>query len=122
MDLVSSRWTAEPAFVSGNPTEVLMGFAAERLAQSEGPPRLLDLGCGAARSAVPLAELGFRVDGVDLSEPMISAAIQVPAQPSAADRVALHSGPMAPLPFEDGTFDVVVARGIWNLSTTDATL
>lgn len=124
MDKISSRWTnagAVQAFVRGTPNAVLMEHAATWL---QGMPnaRLLDLGCGAARNAVALAELGYRVNGVDLSPPMIEAARQVTAQSEASSRCEFLLGPMAPLPFDDASFDVVVAHGIWNLSTSDAGL
>jgi SAM-dependent methyltransferase len=35
------------------------------------PGRLVDLGCGAGRQAIPLARHGFQVTGVELSHPML---------------------------------------------------
>lgn len=121
MDIISSRWTAAEtvnAFVAGTPNRVLMELAAHWHRHTPGG-RLLDLGCGAARNAAPLAELGFRVTGVDLSEPMIQAATAVAGKSAAPDRLELVHCSMAPLPFDDRTFDAVVAHGIWNLSTSD---
>jgi SAM-dependent methyltransferase len=120
INVVSSRWTSEQtvqAFVSGTPNQVLMARAAEWLGAGHG--RLLDLGCGAARNAVPLAELGFDVTGVDLSEPMIRGARGVAERSPARERLELIHGPMTPLPFADEHFDAVVAHGIWNLCTND---
>lgn len=119
--VVSSRWTAEQtvnAFVGGTPNQVLMSHAQRWLDTAPGG-RVLDLGCGAARNAAPLAELGFRVTGIDLSEPMLRAAAVVAARSGAPERLDfVHCG-MTPLPFEDNTFDAVIAHGIWNLATTD---
>jgi SAM-dependent methyltransferase len=41
--------------------------------------RILDFGCGVGRLMKPLAEAGFRVDGVDISERMLSFARSEPA-------------------------------------------
>jgi SAM-dependent methyltransferase len=41
--------------------------------------RILDFGCGVGRLMKPLAEAGFRVDGVDISEKMLSFARNEPA-------------------------------------------
>lgn len=108
-------------FVSGPPNQVLMDYARLLLGRV-ATPRVLDLGCGAARNGVPLAQLGCRVVGVDLSEPMLVGARQRVAASTFAERLAFVHGPMSPLPFADQSFDLVVAHGIWNLATTDAVL
>src|SRR3954469_1661276 len=51
----------------------LMAFAEEELKRSNGG-RVLDIGCGAGRNALPLARLGWNVVGTDLSWPMLCAA------------------------------------------------
>lgn len=68
--------------------------------------RLLDVPCGAGRHAVPLARLGVRVTGVDLSEELLAAAA------AAADGlpVELHRRDMADLPWP-GAFDAVACLG-----------
>jgi SAM-dependent methyltransferase len=119
MSAVSPRWEdprTVSGFVSGAPNEVLMAYARRRLdaAPAGSAPRCLDVGCGAARNALPLAELGYRVTGTDLSAPMLAGARQRTA--AAAATVALVLAPMAPLPFPDATFDLIVAHGIWNLA------
>jgi len=45
-----------------------MRFAEHELRHSESR-RVLDLGCGAGRNAIPLARLGWDVLGIDLSIP-----------------------------------------------------
>lgn len=105
-------------FTSGGPNDVLLAFA-ERFRVSSRQPLCLDIGCGAARNALPLAALGFRVIATDLSAPMIEAAqrrIQTASPPAVVDLVM---APMAPLPFADGVFDLVVAHGVWNLAGSD---
>lgn len=123
MTRTSPRWEdprTVAGFVSGAPNAVLLAFAERIAAASTAfPPRCLDIGCGAARNAVALSEIGYDVAAIDLSEPMLTGARdRLRAHPgSAAVRLAL--APMAPLPFPDDTFDLIVAHGIWNLSRTD---
>jgi SAM-dependent methyltransferase len=76
--------------------------------------RVLDIGCGAARNAAPLAALGLEVLGIDLSWPMLQAARARP-RPDAG-RLELALSPMDIIPARDRSFDVVVAHGIWNLA------
>jgi SAM-dependent methyltransferase len=120
MAVVSPRWEdarTVAGFVSGEPNAVLLEFAAARAFRSA---RCLDVGCGAGRNAVALAALGFRVTGVDLSAPMLEGARDRIRVRGGAQAIDLVRAPMTPLPFADGTFDLVVAHGIWNLARTDA--
>jgi len=78
--------------------------------------RLLDIGCGAGRNAIPLARAGWQVVGTDLSLPMLTAAAARVAADSLASRLQLLLAPMEPLPFASNRFDFVVAHGIWNLA------
>jgi SAM-dependent methyltransferase len=117
--LSGSSWSA-PATVAGfarsAPNPVLLQFA-ERELRRAGAGCALDIGCGAARNAVPLANLGWHVLGTDLSWPMLGAA----AERAAAER--RHGGfhavlaPMEQLPVRDRSVDLIVAHGIWNLAS-----
>ena len=74
--LAGSQWSAPgtvAGFAQSAPNAVLMAFAEEERRRS-GSARVLDLGCGAGRNAVPLARLGWKVVGTDLSWPMLRAA------------------------------------------------
>jgi SAM-dependent methyltransferase len=118
MPRVSPRWEdprTVAGFVSSPPNEVLLEFARQRLAAGDGN-RCLDLGCGAGRNAIPLAGLGYTVMGTDLAHPMLKAASVRIKNEASGERVRLIHAPMAPLPFADETFDLVVAHGIWNLA------
>ena len=78
--------------------------------------RLLDIGCGAGRNAVPLARAGWRVAGTDLSVAMLTAAAARLSDDALATRLHLLLAPMEHLPFASHSFDFVVAHGIWNLA------
>jgi SAM-dependent methyltransferase len=102
-------------FAQSPPNAVLMRFAADELPRSRSA-RLLDIGCGAGRNAVPLARLGWNVVGIDLSWPMLTAAARRACEDEGTGRVQLALAPMDGIPAVDQSFDVVVAHGIWNLA------
>ena len=72
--------------------------------------RILDLGAGIGRHALALARAGHHVSALDASSHAI-AAITSAAHAEGLDIACLQS-PMTDLPFEDGTFDHVLA---WNV-------
>jgi ubiquinone/menaquinone biosynthesis C-methylase UbiE len=78
--------------------------------------RLIDIGCGAGRNAVPLARSGWRVTGTDLSAPMLTAAAERLEAEGLSDRCSLVLATMESLPFAGDSFDFIVAHGIWNLA------
>jgi protein-L-isoaspartate O-methyltransferase len=73
---------------------------------------VLDLGCGWGRHLVPLAEAGHRVVGLDLSHALLRRAARTRTRARARAR-ELVAGEMRRLPFQDGSFDVVM-----NLATS----
>lgn len=99
-------------FVRSPPNETLIAYASRRLRPSL---RVLDIGCGAGRNAVPLALLGARVVGTDLSRPMLDAA----SKRDAGGRLRLLLAAMDRLPIRDGSADLVIAHGIWNLARSE---
>lgn len=114
--LAGSSWSARntvEGFARGEPNRVLVRFAAEELARVP-TGRALDIGCGAARNASALSAMGWSVLGTHLSWPMLCAARE------RAHTVAGHFlgvlAPMDALPVATGTFDLIVAHGIWNLA------
>jgi ubiquinone/menaquinone biosynthesis C-methylase UbiE len=120
--LAGSSWSA-PGTVAGfarsSPNEVLVRFARQERRRA-GRGRLLDLGCGAGRNAVPLARDGWGVLGTDLSWPMLRAAADRASGEGLQDRLQLALAPMDQLPTLDGSVDLVVAHGIWNLARSAA--
>ena len=106
-------------FSSSAPNGDLIEYAAAELARCPGG-RIVDLGCGAGRNAIPLAELGWRVLGLDLSQPMLEAAARRVREQRLEPRVQLALAPMDRLPVRDRSADLLVAHGIWNLARSGA--
>ena len=117
--LAGSTWSA-PATVAGfaesAPNATLIRFAEAELAR--GAVCALDVGCGAGRNTIPLAEQGWSTVGVDLSLPMIEAAARRIESGGMADCVRVALAPMDALPIGNRSVDLIVAHGIWNLART----
>lgn len=67
---------------------------------------VLDAGCGTGRYAVPLAQAGASVSGLDATEEMLALAQAKAAE--AGVNVDLRIGEVTRLPYPDASFDVVV--------------
>ena len=79
-----------------------------------GEKRVLDVGAGTGFLSIMLAEIGYSVVGVDLSEEMIKNARK--KMDARGLKVRLEVGDAEDLPFEDGSFDAVVNRAVlWTL-------
>ena len=118
--LAGSPWSAPgtvAGFAQSLPNDVLRRHAGALLRPGA---RALDIGCGAARNAVPLAESGWDVTGLDLSWPMLIAAADRARQAGVTERVHLALAPMDALPVSSRSFDLIVAHGIWNLARSTA--
>jgi SAM-dependent methyltransferase len=114
--LAESAWTRPETvagFVRSEPNPALLEYAARRRLDRR-TNLLVDIGCGAGRNAVPLARTGWRLIGLDLSWPMLSAA----AARQTGGRLDLVHAAMEALPIRDRSADLVVAHGIWNLART----
>jgi SAM-dependent methyltransferase len=112
------RWSTPQAvagFVQASPNERLLRFAAQEFARS-GSHVLLDIGCGAARNALPLAESGWTVIGTDTSRPMLDAAVQKARTTAVPVSAQFVEAAMDALPVPDASADLLVAHGIWNLA------
>jgi SAM-dependent methyltransferase len=72
--------------------------------------RVLDAGCGYGRIALPLARVGYRIEGIDLSPEMVEAA-GTAAQAESLE-VGFTLGSMTKLPLEDTAFDAAIC--LWS--------
>src|SRR5215208_4785735 len=85
----------DPAPLDGPAWEPVVRFLGD------GPGSLLDVGCGTGRYSAALAELGWSVTGVDVSDDMLTRARARGVRAVRADAAAL--------PFEDESFDAAVS-------------
>ncbi len=101
---VAAEWTAwarkpgHDAFWAYR--DALLGFIGH------GDKRALEVGCGEGRVSRALKELGYHVTATDPVAELVDAA----AAARSADRYAV--APAAALPFDDGSFDLVVAYNV----------
>ena len=121
--MAGSTWShphTVAGFAASPPNATLVRFAAEELARAR-TRRALDLGCGAARNAIPLAMQGWHVLGLDLSLPMLQAAHKRShSELRREQRLHLALAPMDHLPVADRCCALVIAQGIWNLARSSA--
>jgi ubiquinone/menaquinone biosynthesis C-methylase UbiE len=94
-----------------------MGLAAtEALAKLSGitaDMSVLDVGSGVGGPARYLAAtFGCRVTGVDLSEPFVDAARYLTARTGQGEKVAFQPGNGLALPFDDGSFEIVLLQHV----------
>jgi len=119
---VAGRWEdagVVRGFSTAAANEVLLRFVREELARRPGL-RVLDLGCGAARNAAPMAAAGATVIGTDVAWPMLEAGRRRAEGTGVGSRVAFVRAPMDHLPLRNASVDLVVAHGIWNLARSAA--
>ena len=117
----ASRWD-DPSTVQGFARSTanlrLIQFADGQRRRLGGRPLAVDLGCGAGRNAIPLAAQGWKVIGIDLSWPMLTAAgARSRAQDSRVrQRLRIAQASMDRLPAVSRCADLIIAHGIWNLA------
>ena len=102
-------------FVQSPPNAALLRFAEGERARGAGV-RARDIGCGAARNSLPLADAGWQVLGTDTSWPMLAAAALQSCGERRHGRLRLAQAAMDRLPVQDRSVDLIVAHGIWNLA------
>jgi SAM-dependent methyltransferase len=114
-----SRPETVEAFAKGGPNRVLVEYVEQERAR--GPlRRVLDIGCGAARNALPLARAGVEVLGLDDAMPMVSAARERLHAEGGGTGLRLVCARMDALPLATRSCDLIIAHGIWNLARSGA--
>jgi SAM-dependent methyltransferase len=118
----TNRWEEEGivgSFSTAPANQVLLAFVRAQIARCPNL-RILDVGCGAARNAAPMAACGGTVVGTDVSWPMLEGARRRVASEGVTARVGLVRASMDYLPLRDANVDLVVAHGVWNLARSAA--
>lgn len=77
--------------------------------QARNRPRVLELGCGTGRVAIPLAKAGATVVGIDRSASMLDRGRIKVRRARVGSRVQLIRGDIRHLPFPDRSFPLVMA-------------
>lgn len=103
------RWTDEDLRQSWITPEPLVVDSLVFLKEQDGRIAL-DIGCGVGRHAIFLAQHGFNVTGVDLSQSGLDVARNAATQAGVA--VELQIADFSTLPVADNSIDLVVA---WNV-------
>jgi SAM-dependent methyltransferase len=119
--LQRSQWSAPDmvaGFAKSSPNQTLMAFAEHRL--RAGGRVAIDIGCGAGRNLIPLAQQGWTIGGVDLSMPMVERAAARIRDESLQHAASVALAPMDAVPFLDAVADLVIAHGIWTLARSSA--
>jgi SAM-dependent methyltransferase len=100
------------------PDDTLTAFCGVGNPFTLGPVRpgdaILDVGCGAGVDLLVAAQLvgpSGRVCGVDLTPEMVER-----ARANLGSRATIALGTAEAIPFENGSFDVVISNGVLNLS------
>ncbi len=70
--------------------------------------RVLDIGTGRGFTAVELARRGVSVTTIDMSEEMLKSAYLHSVDSGVAERIEFHLADGGDLPFEEGSFEVVI--------------
>jgi glycosyltransferase involved in cell wall biosynthesis/SAM-dependent methyltransferase len=86
-------------------------FTAQLSHLRRPPASILDFGCGTGQIAAAIAQMGYRVTACDFAEDMINVARNHHA-PTPVEWVSLPPD-WKVLPFEDGSFDGVVASSVF---------
>src|SRR5699024_7788048 len=97
-----SRYAASESVWSGNPNAVL---AQE--APSLAPGRALDVGCGEGADVIWLAERGWHVTGIDLSETALARGAERAAARGLAERITWVAGDITKAPIDQRAYDLV---------------
>ena len=105
----ADEWLLLAASRDPERTELEVDFVSSQIRPAG---HVLDVPCGTGRVAVPLAERGFTVAGLDISEAVLAVARK------AGPDIDFRQGDMRELPWADGSFDAVL--NLWTAFGTPA--
>ncbi len=93
-----------------------VGRALLEAAGATAASRILEMGVGTGRIALPIIRTGYSYTGIDIS-PLMLAKLRaaLPEIPGAEGRVTLVAGDVTALPFADRSFDVVLTVHVYHL-------
>jgi ubiquinone/menaquinone biosynthesis C-methylase UbiE len=74
--------------------------------------RVLDVGCGTAHRVMPIAHHYGASEYIGLEQSSASIAVARALAAELGMNAAIHEGDLFNLPFEDGSFDVVISQGV----------
>src|SRR4030042_1114771 len=79
-------------------------------------PRLLEPGIGTGRIAIPLAERGYRVCGVDIAGEMLTVLRNKLAHSDKTLPIHAIQADVLKLPFRNGEFDIIIVVHVFYLT------
>lgn len=116
----SDPWTSRKALEIQLDPDQAEGARSRKIARAQAeevielvgktPSHILDLGCGPGFHLTRFATLGCRVDGIDVSPAAVeyAEAQQKAETQEVAGRISISEGDMLSLPWERGTYDLVL--------------
>lgn len=94
------------------PDEVLVSYVFRNLKRDSQIKRILDVGFGAGRHVIFMAEQGYDVSGTEVAPSAIDYVKNLTEQKQLNVNLRLQQGDL--LPFDDGSFDCVINWGVIN--------
>jgi len=91
------------SMISEEKTAAQIKFLQKFISQKH---RILDVGCGYGRITIPLAKMGYQVEGIDLSPNLLEEAkkrVEI-----ASLKLIFKVGDMRSLPYKDERFDIII--------------
>lgn len=105
---VADNYRTSQVHAAGEDLAQIAAYVAT-LAEQNGLPYVLDVGCGAGHTAMTVAPHSQQVIALDLTKQMLEQVEKLAADKGLSN-VQTKQGDVEQLPFDDQTFDVVVSR------------